>query len=254
MTELSNKSVLITGASRGIGAATTQHLAEMGANVVLSARSTSAIEELSQQLNVDGLNTAAIQCDVTNYDQVEAAVQYCIDQFGSLDVLVNNAGVIDPIARLANSDPKLWSLAIDINVKGVYHGLRAAIPVMEAQGKGTIINLSSGAAYSALEGWSHYCASKAAAKRLTECAHKEYADKGIRVIGLSPGTVSTDMMRTIKDSGVNPVSQLDWSTHIPPEWPARAIAYLCTEDAARFAGEDFSIKTDEGRRLVGLTS
>jgi NAD(P)-dependent dehydrogenase (short-subunit alcohol dehydrogenase family) len=114
------------------------------------------------------------------------------------------------------------------------------------------IELRSGAANSALEGWSHYCSTKAASKKLTECAHKEMFDKGIRVIGLSPGTVATDMMAQIKESGVNPVSQLDWSTHIPPEWVAIAVAYLCTPESDQFLGTDFSIKTEEGRQRVGL--
>ena len=114
------------------------------------------------------------------------------------------------------------------------------------------MNISSGAANSALEGWSHYCTTKAAAKKLTECAHKEVGDRGIRVVGLSPGTVATDMMAAIKTSGINPVSQLSWSSHIPPEWAAEAIAYLCGPGGAEFAGTDFSIKTEEGRKLVGL--
>ena len=123
---------------------------------------------------------------------------------------------------------------------------------MEAQGSGVIVNVSSGAATSALEGWSHYCSSKAAALSLTRCADREYADKGIRVVGMSPGTVATEMQDAIRASGVNPVSQLDPSVHIPAEWPARAIVWLCTEDAAEFAGTDFSLKDDAGRRRVGL--
>jgi 3-oxoacyl-[acyl-carrier protein] reductase len=139
-------------------------------------------------------------------------------------------------------------------VKGVYHGLRAAIPVMLAQGGGIVVNISSGAATSALEGWSHYCATKAAVLMLTRCADKEYGDKGIRVVGLSPGTVATDMQVAIKASGINPVSQLEPSVHISPDWPARAVAWLCTEEAAEFAGTDFSLKTEENRRRVGLVA
>ena len=172
--------------------------------------------------------------------------------FGRLDILVNNAGMIDPIARISDSDPDNWSRAVETNIKGVYHGLRAALPVMEARGSGVIVNMSSGAANSALEGWSHYCSTKAAAKKLTECAHREVGDRGVRVVGLSPGTVATDMMAKIRASGVNPVSRLDWSAHIPPDWVAEAVAFLCGPDGASFAGTDFSIKTDEGRQLVGL--
>src|SRR3546814_10470034 len=130
----------------------------------------------------------------------------------------------------------------------------AAIPIMEAQGHGVIVNISSGAATSPLEGWSHYCATKAAVLMLTRCVDKEYRDRGIHVVGLSPGTVATDMQRAIKASGINPVSRLDFSQHIPPEWPARAVAWLCTDAARESDGGDFSLKTENGRRRVGLVA
>lgn len=252
MIDLNAKTALITGASRGIGAATAKRLAEYGASVVLAARSEAEIGEVASAVRDAGGNAEAVACDVTSYEDVSAAVDRCVAGHGGLDILVNNAGLIDPIARLADSDPAEWGRVADVNYKGVYHGLRAAIPVMEKSGGGTIVNISSGAATSALEGWSHYCSSKAAVLMLTRCADKEYRDSGIRVVGLSPGTVATDMQVSIKSSGINPVSQLDPSAHIPPEWAAEAVAWLCTEAAAPYAGTDFSIKTDEGRALVGL--
>ena len=141
---------------------------------------------------------------------------------------------------------------IETNLKGVYHCLHAVHPVMRRHGGGLIVNISSGAATSALEGWSHYCASKAAVLSLTRCAHKEWAEQGIRVVGLSPGTVATDMQVKIRDSGVNPVSRINWSSHISPEWVGDAVAWLTTDAARAFDGEDFSLKSEEGRRLVGL--
>ncbi len=252
MQELKGKTAIITGASRGIGAAAAEELARLGVSVVLAARSLDDIEALAAKIRAAGGKASALACDVSRYDEVAAAVAHCQTTFGGLDILVNNAGVIDPIARLAESDPAAWDLAVDINLKGVYHGLRAALPVMEAQGSGVIVNISSGAATGALEGWSHYCSTKAAVLSLTRCADKEYGDKGIRVVGLSPGTVATDMQVSIKASGINPVSQLDPSVHIPADWPAKAIAWLCTAEAAEFAGTDFSLKTEEGRRRVGL--
>ena len=254
MSELQGKAAVVTGASRGIGAVTAAELARQGVAVVLAARSTGEIDAVAKKIEAAGGKASAIACDVATYDDVAAAVEHCTKTYGSLDILVNNAGVIDPIARLAESDPAGWGQAIDINVKGVYHGLRAALPVMQAQGGGVIVNISSGAATSALEGWSHYCASKAAVLMLTKCVHKEYADKGIRVVGLSPGTVATDMQVAIKASGINPVSRLDPSVHIAPDWPAKAAAWLCTEEAADYAGEDFSLKNEEGRRKVGLVA
>ena len=247
-----DQTVLITGASRGIGAAAARHLAGLGAKVVLAARTASDIGQVAQAIADDGGTASAVACDVTRSADVAAAVAHCVDHFGGLDVLVNNAGVIDPVHHIADFDPDTWGRVIDINVKGVFHGLHHGIPAMLARGGGTVINLSSGAATKALEGWSHYCASKAAVLSLTRVAHVEYAERGIRVVGLSPGTVETHMQDVIRDSGINPVSQLDPSVHLSPDDVAQAIAYLCTPDAAEVAGDDFSIKTPEGRARVGL--
>ena len=137
-------------------------------------------------------------------------------------------------------------------MKGVYHGLRHALPVMQAQGSGTIVNISSGAANSALGGWSHYCASKAAVLRLTGVAYKEASASGVRVVGLSPGTVATAMQEEIRASGINPVSQIAWEAHISPEWVARTVAFLTTPGADPWLGTDFSLKTEEGRKAVGM--
>lgn len=246
---LTGKTALITGASRGIGEAAARVMAGYGANVVLAARSTSDIDRIAGEI---GDNAMAVSCDVSRFQDLQKAVAAARDRFGGLDILVNNAGVIDPIARLEESDPDIWNQAVDINLKGVYHGLRAAIPVMKQHGGGVIINISSGAATGAIEGWSHYCATKAAVLSLTRCAHKENAQDNIRVVGLSPGTVATEMQRTIKDSGINPVSQLDWSAHISTEWVGKAIAWLATDAGRPYDGDDFSLKTEEGRRAVGL--
>lgn len=249
---LSGRVALITGASQGIGAATARRLAQAGATVVLTARSPHAIADNAAAIRAAGGRASSMVTDVSRYADVAAAVAHCIAGYGQLDILVNNAGLIEPIARLADSDSDEWGRIADINYKGVYHGLRAALPVMLARGSGIVVNISSGAATSALEGWSHYCSSKAAVLSLTRCADREYRDHGIRVVGLSPGTVATNMQVAIKASGINPVSQLDPSAHIPAEWAAEAVAWLCTEAGAPYAGTDLSLKTEEGRRLVGL--
>lgn len=252
MQELKGQCAIITGASRGIGAAAAREMASQGMSVVLAARSLNDCQAVAQEISDAGGTAIAIACDVSHYDQVEATVACAMENFGRLDVLVNNAGTIDPIAHLADSDPASWSKVVDINLKGVYYGIRAALPIMKEQEHGVIINVSSGAASNALEGWSHYCATKAGVLSLTQCVHKEYSEHGIRCIGMSPGTVATNMQVSIKDSGIGPISQMAFSDHIPAQWPGKAIAYLCTEDAAEFSGTDFSIKTDEGRRRAGL--
>jgi NAD(P)-dependent dehydrogenase (short-subunit alcohol dehydrogenase family) len=248
--DLTGKTVLITGASKGIGAAAAHVFAAAGANVALIARNGDAIAELAGEI---GKQAIAIPCDVSRFWEVEAAVNACLKAFGRLDVLIGNAGVIEPIAHLATSDPDAWGHVIDINLKGVYNGMRAAMPVMQEAGGGTIITISSGAAHNALEGWSHYCTSKAGAAMLTMCAHKEGADHGLRVMGLSPGTVATDMQHEIKDSGINPVSQLDWSEHIPPEWPAKALLWMCGPETDGYLGQEISLRDEGIRKKVGLT-
>lgn len=252
MDTLSGKTALVTGASRGIGEAAARHLGELGVNVVLTARTASDIEKIAGEINESGGKAIAIKCDVSNYNDVLHTVEKCVETFGTLDILVNNAGVVEPIARITDSDPVTWGHVIDINVKGVYHGIRATAPVMEKQGSGVIINISSGAATSALEGWSQYCSSKAAALSLTKCAQLELSPGGIRVVGLSPGTVATQMQIDIKASGINPVSKLHPSVHISPLWVAKAIAFLATDDASEFDGGDFSLRDEENRARVGV--
>ena len=143
MHELEGQSAVVTGASRGIGAATARELARCGVSVVLAARTLEAIEAIAADIRDGGGSAVALACDVSRYEDVEAAVARCQRDFGRLDILVNNAGVIEPIARLADSPPDQWGRAVDINLKGVYHGLRAAIPLMTAQASGVIVNLVS---------------------------------------------------------------------------------------------------------------
>jgi NAD(P)-dependent dehydrogenase (short-subunit alcohol dehydrogenase family) len=246
---MNDKVVLITGASRGIGAASARAFADAGAKVALVARSTAQIETLAADI---GPNAIAISCDVTSYGDVAAAIAKTEDAFGPLDIFIGNAGSLDPISHLANSDPDVWGKTIDVNLKGVFNGMRAAMPDMIKRGKGTIITVSSGAAHGPVEAWSSYCASKAGAYMLTRCADKEAREKGLRIMGLSPGTVATDMQREIKASGINPVSQLEWSDHIPPEWPAQTLVWMCGADADEFCGTDVSLREDDIRKRVGL--
>lgn len=243
--------VMITGASRGIGAAAARAFAGAGTRVALLARSAGQVQALAAEI---GPQAMAIGCDVADYAAVADAVAAVVSRFGRLDVLVNNAGVIEPIARLAEADPAEWGRAQDINLKGVFHGMRSAIPVMRAQGGGTIITVSSGAATRPLDGWSAYCASKAGALMLTQAAHMEEAAHGIRVLGLSPGTVATEMQVKIRASGVNPVSQLAWEEHIPADWPAKALVWMCGPAADPWLGRDVSLRDEAVRRAVGLVA
>jgi NAD(P)-dependent dehydrogenase (short-subunit alcohol dehydrogenase family) len=246
---MQGKVVAITGASQGIGAAAARAFAAAGAQVALLARSEAAIAALAQGIGPAAL---ALPCDVTDAAQVDRALARAAERFGGLDVMVANAGRIDPIARLADADPADWAQGIAVNLTGVYNGMRAAIPHLRARGGGTFITVSSGAATTPLEGWSAYCAGKAGALMLTRCLHLEEGPNGIRALGLSPGTVATAMQVRIRESGVNPVSRLDPSAHIPPEWPARALVWMCSPEADAWLGHDISLRDPEVRRRVGL--
>ena len=247
--DMTGKVVFITGASRGIGAATARAFADVGAKVALVARSTPEINALAAHI---GENAIALPCDVSVYGDVSDAIEKTETAFGPIDVYIGNAGLLDPISHLADADPDAWGKTIDVNLKGVFNGMRAVMPGMIKRGAGTIITISSGAAHGPIEAWSSYCSSKAGAFMLTRCADMEAREHGLRIMGLSPGTVATDMQRDIKASGINPVSQINWEDHIPPEWPARTLVWMCGADADKYCGADVSLRDADIRTQVGL--
>ena len=246
---MTDKTVIITGASRGIGAAAAREFAAAGWRVALLARSARDISALADQI---GAAAMALPCDVADPVAMQAAVQTVLARWGRLDALINNAGMIDPIARLEDADADSWGQSVDINLKGVFHGMRAAIPAMKAAGGGTIITVSSGAASNPYEGWSAYCAAKAGAAMLTRAAHLEEGSNGLRIMGLSPGTVATDMQVRIKASGINPVSELDPAVHVPPEWPARCLLWMCGPGGDAWLGEEVKLRDELVRRAIGV--
>ena len=247
--DMTSKTVMITGASRGIGAEAARVFANAGANVVLLARSQDDIAALAGEI---GARAIAIPCNVARYSEMSSAVATAVQVFGGLDVLINNAGVVDPISLLGDADPDAWCQLIDINVKGVFNGMHAALPALKAGGGGSVLTISSGAAHNAIEAWSAYCASKAAVNMMNRSLHLEEAANGIRAIGLSPGTVATEMQRKIKASGINAVSQLDWDVHVPADWPAKCLLWMCSAEADAYCGEEISLREDDIRRAVGL--
>ncbi len=249
MIDLTGQTALITGASRGIGEETARAFSAAGANLCLIARSAAELGALSAELDSP---TLVQTCDIADYTAVNAAVDATIKTFGQLDIVINNAGALEPISHLSNVDPAGWDKVIDVNLKGVFYAMRAALPHMLGRGSGSIITVSSGAAHNPVEAWSHYCASKAGAAMLTECLHLENGASGIRAMGLSPGTVATQMQRDIKASGINPVSQLNWSDHIPADWPAKALLWMCSAAADGYLGQEISLRDEDIRKAVGL--
>ena len=252
MGQLAGQVIVVTGASRGIGEAAALALAREGATIICAARDGKRASEVAQSIVAAGGTATARACDVSDYAACEALVAETIGRFGRLDVLVNNAGVIEPIASVAASDPATWARNIQVNLTGAYYAIRAVLPHMIASGGGTIINLSSGAAVRPLEGWSAYCSGKAGVHMLTRAVALENADKGIRIFGFQPGTTDTDMQVAIRASGVNPVSQIPRENLYPVSQPATAIVYLCTPAANDLAGGEVNLRDEEFRTRIGI--
>ncbi|HEY8290236.1 MAG TPA: SDR family oxidoreductase [Acetobacteraceae bacterium] len=254
MGKLAGKVVIVTGASRGIGAAAAQALAREGAKVMLTARDGTLANEVAQAIIAGGGTAAARACDVSDYASVAGVTEETVSRFGRVDVLVNNAGVIEPIASIADSDPAAWARNVAINLSGAFNAVRAVLPGMIAAGGGTIINVSSGAAIRPLEGWSAYCSAKAGLAMLTQAIALETNGQGVRVFGFQPGTTDTDMQVAIRASGINQVSRIPRANLTPVAHPAVAIVYLCTPAADDLNGREFSLRDDPFRARLDLAA
>ena len=250
--ELKGKIALVTGASRGLGEGAARALAAAGASVMLVARDGALAATVARDIAGHGGRVEATACDVSDYAAVEKVVAATKARLVGLDILVNNAGVIEPIAEVATSDPKVWANNITINLVGAYNVVRAVLPDMLAKGGGTIVNVSSGAAYRPLEGWSAYCAGKAGLAMLTRSIELETKGKGIRVFGFSPGTIDTEMQVKIRASGMNMISRIPRAELSPVGHAVRGLIYLCTTAGDDLIGQDASMRDADFRRRIGL--
>lgn len=242
--KLTGKTALVTGGNRGIGLATVRALAQAGAEVHFTARSSANLAAARRDLG----ETPATGHLANMTDRIAMAT---LLEHG-FDILVNNAAVIGPIGRILDVQVEDWAANIDINLTSAFHATQRALAGMVAKGGGTIVNISSGAAHRPQEGWSAYCAGKAGLAMLTRSVHMEYAGHGIRVFGFAPGVVDTDMQGAIRASGINPVSKLPRASLAPADEPARAIAWLCTPAADALVGQELDIRAPDLRAAVGL--
>ena len=250
--ELRGKVALVTGASRGLGEGAARALAKAGAAVILVARNGGLAGKVAGDIAAKGARVEGLACDVSDYAAIQRLVGDIKARLGGIEILVNNAGVIEPIAEVATSDPRTWADNITINLVGAYHVIRAVLPEMLAKGGGTIINVSSGAAYRPLEGWSAYCSGKAGLAMLTRAVELETKGHGIRVFGFSPGTIDTDMQVKIRASGMNMISKIPRGDLSPVEHAVRGLVHLCTAAADDLVGQDASMRDEPFRKRIGL--
>jgi 3-oxoacyl-[acyl-carrier protein] reductase len=247
----SDRPVFITGASRGIGAATAREFAKRGHPVALSARGTEAIETLAREIRASGGQAIAIPCDVGDPAQVERAIASTVAELGGLGIVINNAGMLEPIARIADADMRQWARAMEVNLNGPIYVMHCAAPHLPRGG--VVINVTSGAAEHAQTGRSAYCASKAGLMIASRVfAVEESETRGIRVIAFSPGLVDTEMNALNRQHRMGNAGNIDVADLRPPEETARLIAWLTGPDAAHLNGKVVSAREPDLRRAAGV--
>jgi NADP-dependent 3-hydroxy acid dehydrogenase YdfG len=217
-----SKVVLITGASSGIGEATARLLARKGHRLVIGARRTDRLEALATQLNGEGGTVEFTSLDVTDLDDVQAFAGLALEKFGRIDVIVNNAGVM-PLSPLEALKIDEWNQMIDVNIRGVLHGIAAALPVMKKQGSGQVINVSSIGGHATFPTAAVYCATKYAVIAISEGLRQENTD--IRVTVISPGVTTSELAHTITDEGSAKAMESFREVAIPADAIARAISF-----------------------------
>jgi NADP-dependent 3-hydroxy acid dehydrogenase YdfG len=229
---IEGKVVVITGASSGIGESIGRHLANLGAIVVLGARRKDRLEAIVKDIQAGGGKALAVAVDVTKRAEVEDLVKKAVDTYGKIDVLVNNAGIM-PIAPLALLKVDEWDRMIDLNFKGVLYGIAAALPRMQKQKSGHIINTASVFGIKMFApGGTVYCATKAAIRSLTEGLRVEVHADRIRTTIISPGAVDSELKESTSDeASAKAVTDLYKTWAIPSASVARAVAYAIEQPA-----------------------
>ena len=228
---IEGKIVVITGASSGLGEATARHLSALGATVVLGARRLERIEALAKELaGQDGRagQALAVQTDVTQSGQVKKLVEAAVAAYGRIDVMINNAGLMphSPLERLKIDD---WDRMIDVNLKGVLYGIAAALPYMQQQKSGHIINVSSVAGHKVRPGSAVYAATKHAVRALSEGLRQEVKPYNIRTTVISPGAVATELPNSITEADVADSVKKIYEVAIPADSFARAVVYAMSQ-------------------------
>jgi NADP-dependent 3-hydroxy acid dehydrogenase YdfG len=237
MSRIAGKVVAVTGASSGIGKVTARVLGERGAKVVLGARRVAQLDEIAAELRGRGGQAIVCATDVTRRDDVERLVGTAVSEFGRLDVLVNNAG-ISKIGPMSDLDVEGWSAMIDVNLRGVLHGIAAALPVFRRQGNGHFVTTVSTAGLKIVPNMGVYAATKNAVRTVLEGLRQESTDGVVRTTAVSPGFVNTDLDSSIDNTTVREEIRRNMDAFgIPPEAVAEAIAFAIDQPPGVEIGE-----------------
>ncbi len=230
-TNIDGKVVVITGASSGIGESTAKLLAQGGAKVVLGARRRDRIDSLAKEISASGGKAVGFTVDVAKRAEVEAFVKGAVETFGRIDVIVNNAGIM-PIAPIEALKVEEWDRQIDVNLKGVLYGVAAAMPQMQKQRSGHIINIASVYGIKVFApGGVVYCATKAAVRVLTEGLRMELHSQNIRCTVISPGAIATELPESSSEEATRKYLREFYKMAIPADSIASAIAYAISRPA-----------------------
>lgn len=221
-----DKVVAITGASSGIGAAVARRLAGRGAAVVLGARRADRLGALAAEIRAAGGRASAVTVDVTRPEDLQRLVETAVSEYGRLDVLVSNAGIgpISPMTARRRGD---WDAMIDVNLRGVLHGIDAALPVFQAQGRGHFVTIVSTAGIKIVPTMAVYAATKNAVRTLLEGLRQESTDGTLKTSAISPGVVHTKFGESITDPGIRAeIGATMGSFGIDPDAIARAVEFV----------------------------
>lgn len=219
---IESKVILVTGASSGIGEAATRLLAGQGHRLVIGARRTERLATLAKEIQATSGTVQFRALDVTELEDVQAFAAYAKATFGRIDVIINNAGVM-PLSPLAALKVDEWNRMIDVNIRGVLHGIGAVLPTMEAQGFGQIINVSSIGGHHVSPTAAVYCATKFAVRAISDGLRQE--TNKIRVTVVCPGVVESELADTISDDTARDAMKEFRRIAITPDAIARAIAF-----------------------------
>ncbi|MDH2330455.1 MULTISPECIES: SDR family oxidoreductase [Paenibacillus] len=230
MSNIQDKVVIITGASSGIGEATAKELASKGAKLVLAARREARLQKLQEAIQNNGGQAVYKVTDVSSHEQMEELADYALKEFGKIDVMVNNAGVM-PLSPVHEKKIKEWDLMVDVNIKGVLYGIAAVLPTMRERREGHIINVSSIAGHLVFPASSVYSGTKFAVRAITEGLRREECINNIRTTIVSPGSIDTELTAAISNSELKTAINEVMKIAIEPSNIARAIAFAIEQPA-----------------------